>query len=448
MAVETIEPYKESSYVTLENKRKHHSLQRRGQRQGNNKRQTLSPENQIEDNRQKKGIKEKEEEEEEEEEEDDDIEEEESPEQIAKQYKKFSNAPKFNYNSEELFCICRRVDDGEIMVACDGCEEWFHFKCMKIDPKLSNLIAKFYCKFCKWKGDGRTLWKRKCRLQGCYLPIKNDSKYCSSEHGEEYMTRLLLHGKGLNRTIIKRVIDFVEGDGHKLRQLGKVFPEVDIVTRYKSNPNSVTLSPFPETTKIELAKVDEKIKCLDSDIQQYELRSQSLVKCKELIKTLNEKVTKTMFPEENFESLVKPNSKKSKQKKRIDLCLCDRSEDGQLIQLLVESENVFNELIAKLQRRDEEAKRDTLSDEEEDGVEKTQQEAEEGFENRIKEDFDLFRDNLCIKEKKKCHRHNGWWGLYYDETDKLLDQLYTRKSLLEQEKDAILRNYSILVYES
>ena len=77
---------------------------------------------------------------------------EESNEEIARQYKKFINAPKYDLNSEELFCVCRRPDLGEMMVACDGCEEWFHFKCMKINEKYSNLIAKYYCKFCEWKG--------------------------------------------------------------------------------------------------------------------------------------------------------------------------------------------------------------------------------------------------------------------------------------------------------
>jgi len=55
--------------------------------------------------------------------------EDESYEEIAKQYKKFSNAPKFNLNSEELFCICRKPDyGGELMISCDNCDEWFHFK--------------------------------------------------------------------------------------------------------------------------------------------------------------------------------------------------------------------------------------------------------------------------------------------------------------------------------
>ncbi|KAG7906157.1 hypothetical protein KL906_004610 [Ogataea polymorpha] len=67
---------------------------------------------------------------------------------LQERYNKFSKAAKYNLNSEELFCVCRRVDDGELMVACDGCDEWFHFSCMKLDPKYKDLVSNFYCIFC------------------------------------------------------------------------------------------------------------------------------------------------------------------------------------------------------------------------------------------------------------------------------------------------------------
>lgn len=33
----------------------------------------------------------------------------------------------------------------------------------------------------------KTLWKRKCRLSDCYKPCQQDSKYCSEEHGKEFV---------------------------------------------------------------------------------------------------------------------------------------------------------------------------------------------------------------------------------------------------------------------
>ena len=29
-----------------------------------------------------------------------------------------------------VFYICRLPDNGEHMICCDNCEEWFHFKCL------------------------------------------------------------------------------------------------------------------------------------------------------------------------------------------------------------------------------------------------------------------------------------------------------------------------------
>ncbi|KAG7893893.1 hypothetical protein KL908_002170 [Ogataea polymorpha] len=118
---------------------------------------------------------------------------------LQERYNKFSKAAKYNLNSEELFCVCRRVDDGELMVACDGCDEWFHFSCMKLDPKYKDLVSNFYCIFCdELLHKGSTLWKKKCRLDGCYKPVRVDadsqkaSKYCSDEHGVEFMRTELL----------------------------------------------------------------------------------------------------------------------------------------------------------------------------------------------------------------------------------------------------------------
>lgn len=37
-----------------------------------------------------------------------------------------------------LYCICRRPYDQRAMIACDKCDEWYHFDCVKISsaPKI------------------------------------------------------------------------------------------------------------------------------------------------------------------------------------------------------------------------------------------------------------------------------------------------------------------------
>ncbi|KAH3824093.1 hypothetical protein DPMN_125921 [Dreissena polymorpha] len=39
-----------------------------------------------------------------------------------------------------LYCMCRGVDDGSFMVACDVCEEWFHGKCVGVTEEDGDKI--------------------------------------------------------------------------------------------------------------------------------------------------------------------------------------------------------------------------------------------------------------------------------------------------------------------
>lgn len=51
-------------------------------------------------------------------------------------------------DGDELFCICRKGDNHTWMIACDGdCDDWFHGKCVNIDPRDAELIDKYICKY-------------------------------------------------------------------------------------------------------------------------------------------------------------------------------------------------------------------------------------------------------------------------------------------------------------
>lgn len=43
-----------------------------------------------------------------------------------------------------LYCICRRPYDQRPMIACDKCDEWYHFDCIK----LSSLPKIYICPAC------------------------------------------------------------------------------------------------------------------------------------------------------------------------------------------------------------------------------------------------------------------------------------------------------------
>ncbi|EPS30221.1 hypothetical protein PDE_05171 [Penicillium oxalicum 114-2] len=97
-------------------------------------------------------------------------------------------------DENEVFCICRRPDNHTWMIGCDGeCEDWFHGKCVNIDPRDAELIDKYICPSCSNRDLGCTTWKPMCRLPECRKPARvtrnKPSKYCSDEHGREFMAR-------------------------------------------------------------------------------------------------------------------------------------------------------------------------------------------------------------------------------------------------------------------
>lgn len=333
--------------------------------------------------------------------------EEEGGDEIARQYKKYTSSARYNLNSEEVFCVCRRPDHGELMVACDGCEEWFHFKCMKIDEKYSKLIARFYCKFCKWKGKGQTQWKRKCRLASCYEPIQleDKSKYCSEAHGLLFIREGILR-KGIDGASIKLIVGHVAGDAARLAELGRVFPELEHIRAVK---DSKDYSGFPETLASELRHKDAQIAHVSQQLEQCRVKSTSLVKLKAKMKRFNDGLG---------------SDAKKKKSKKADVCLYDPAyktfhtvETDEAVQASIDQEESFGGVAF-----------DQLAQYYTSG-----------------EAPDI---SVCVKDRRKCARHNGWWNLFNDELFKMTTELLQVLGDLEAEKLDILRDHSIGIYEA
>lgn len=53
----------------------------------------------------------------------------------------------------DTYCICKGPDDGSMMLRCDGCEEWFHCKCVRVTDnraeEMTEMDIKWYCPGCK-----------------------------------------------------------------------------------------------------------------------------------------------------------------------------------------------------------------------------------------------------------------------------------------------------------
>ncbi|CAB4252730.1 similar to Saccharomyces cerevisiae YPL138C SPP1 Subunit of COMPASS (Set1C), a complex which methylates histone H3 on lysine 4 and is required in telomeric transcriptional silencing [Maudiozyma barnettii] len=136
----------------------------------------------------------------------------------------------------EVYCICKKPDEGELMVGCDGCDDWFHFKCLKMPNKYRRLVAAFYCPYCqagitgKDKDDAskplpKTLWKRKCRVEECYEPCAEHSKYCSEEHGLQYMRNVVnkstVDDNEKSAEVVRKMLFVSEGNNGIFQSIGK-----------------------------------------------------------------------------------------------------------------------------------------------------------------------------------------------------------------------------------
>ncbi|AAS51341.2 ACR115Wp [Eremothecium gossypii ATCC 10895] len=114
---------------------------------------------------------------------------------------------------EDVYCICKKPDGGELMVQCDGCGDWFHFTCIRIPSAYKSLVFSFYCPYCQagitYSGTGalpRTVWKRRCRMEGCYRACARDSKYCGPEHGEAYMRALVERAGPGGQAVVQQMV--------------------------------------------------------------------------------------------------------------------------------------------------------------------------------------------------------------------------------------------------
>lgn len=80
---------------------------------------------------------------------------------------------------KESYCFCRKGKAGDgsgFMVACDGCEIWYHGKCVGITEHDLAPNESWYCDNCKKDF-------RQCLYPDCCNVAREKSKYCSDECG-------------------------------------------------------------------------------------------------------------------------------------------------------------------------------------------------------------------------------------------------------------------------
>lgn len=329
----------------------------------------------------------------------------EANEEIAKQFKKYQSSSKFNLNSEEIFCICRKPDlGGQLMIGCDGCDEWYHFKCMKINELYKNLISKFYCKFCQWQGKGFTQWKRKCLVDDCWNPIsiENDvnSKFCSKSCGIKYFSSLVKDHANADK--IATLVNYCKSK-EDFSQLGNRFPEIIDINSIDSQKAS--FDKLPADVKSKLETINGKITRLNEDIAAATIKVQLLSSYKELMKSLNDKLSGTT-------EITSKSKAKNNKSKRIELCLCNKQLKHVTQDLIDDVRNNIDTIIQHYHSGET-----------------------------------TFQD-ICLNERRKCPRHNGWYNLMHDQVIKSIAQFETELNELSRQKSLLIREYSISVYET
>ena len=58
-------------------------------------------------------------------------------------------------NEEELYCICKKPWNGQFMIQCDDCEDWYHGSCVNITASDALDIVKYRCTVCRDKNKGQ-----------------------------------------------------------------------------------------------------------------------------------------------------------------------------------------------------------------------------------------------------------------------------------------------------
>ncbi|KAG0064182.1 Death-inducer obliterator 1 [Linnemannia elongata] len=101
--------------------------------------------------------------------------------------------------SKKVYCYCQKPDDGNVMIQCDSCRQWFHGACVDITEEVAEKMElkneKFFCEPCDdrvqaWKSTGSagignafTVYSdsRDCDLPTCLNEARSTSDYCSEE---------------------------------------------------------------------------------------------------------------------------------------------------------------------------------------------------------------------------------------------------------------------------
>ena len=333
---------------------------------------------------------------------------------------------------EELYCICKKPDEGDLMVGCDGCDDWFHFRCVKIPEKYSHLVLNYYCPYCqagitgKGSVDGelpRIKWKRKCRLETCFDPCQNHSKYCSEEHGKLYMTDLLDKMSVPKRDAKKFVGDMIWGSQNDVKKFQEMASK-DFLS--KDIPDLMMNHDLFN----KMIKNDKNLYILQEQIHQYKNKTYPEIKSnldvlqnymtwlESVIKELNNEITSDETNSDPNKTNDKKQGKNKRKKLKKNNLRCKMKKICGFTHDLTISTDIrpedFVTRYRKLMEVDDNYDQETL-------------------------------DGICVKVK--CNRHSEWASMNMDQLKQQLRSLENHKERLDILLKTRIKQLHIQYYE-
>lgn len=308
-------------------------------------------------------------------------------------------------------CICRKGDTGKWMIACDNCDEWLHGSCVNLTESKAQLLIKYVCPKCTESTQLTSIFKRKCRLPGCDLPIEYEkhvkgdinpkpiSKYCSPDHGVQFFRDLVKKAttqKEFDQNVLTpaQLAAFVNSckSVKQFHKLGARFPAANLL------PSEQEIeAAFSETDKKLVNELQQKIDGIQEKLKYNELKMQFITQCKERAKLISEELIKQgLLNGEIEEEPKRPKKKKKQPKSKRDIC-------GYNFKLTLGDEEWIDFIDSELGQTM--LTQDLRQLEEQD------------------------RTFTCLNDKRKCPRHSGWQSLS-SQFCANLERFYT----IEQEK--------------
>ncbi|KAF2183032.1 hypothetical protein K469DRAFT_583935 [Zopfia rhizophila CBS 207.26] len=356
-----------------------------------------------------------------------------------------------------LYCICRKPDNHQWMIGCDGgCDDWFHGSCVNMVRADENLIDKFICPNCEAAGKGRTTWKPMCRREGCRQPArvnkKEISKYCSEACGvlffEEQLQRTagakkLSTGKkekGKRKSAVNKDADDImpeEDSDSEPAPLGGVLRAKDLkalalaskdISAFKKLGSNIpspppTSSPTRTSFANGISNPDENLEFTPSEKQHLEALDKEKADLKLRLEVLKDR--------EKFVSLVREQAAKAAEREKIkakEFCGFDGRLTWSESEFIVWRNSRFGKAAFQFSTLDPSPEQiQSIPDSTEEDKAKGNGDAELADKGKEKEAM----PTVCLR--KRCPKHTNWQKLNLQ--DARFEEIEVVEAIKECEKE-------------